>query len=129
MVTPRCPHYTPGLGADRTPCPGIGLGPTVQLTALSRFSFGLVDTQRESSGGTGTWGGSSQTAAFSSDRDTRPSQWAAAVWPLRFVVTAKHEPLGFTLPPARFNGDKEKELHFSAQDFLSCVSFSLSLGE
>ena len=22
MVTPRCPHYTPGLGADRTPPPG-----------------------------------------------------------------------------------------------------------
>lgn len=31
--------------------------------------------------------------------------------------------------PARFNSDKEKELHFSAQDFLSCVSFSLSLRE
>lgn len=130
MVTPRCPHCTPGPGTDRTP-PDRGLVRGQLFSSLLCLVFQLL-TGRHPKGVQRRAGnpGRQQT-----DRGLQLRQRHAAFPMSRcrlasaLCCDSKTRSPRLHFSPARFNSDKEKELHFSAQDFLSCVSFSLSLRE
>ena len=129
MVTPQCPHCTPGPGADRTPLTGDRS--RANCSAHCSVSFQLLTGQHPKGVQRRAGNPGRQQTDLSLQLRQRHAAFLTGRCSLASALCCDSETRTPRLhsSPARFNSDKEKELHFSAQDFLSCVSFSLSLRE
>lgn len=129
MVTPRCPYCTPGPGEDRTPLTGDQSA--ANCSAHCSVSFQLLTGQHPKGVQRRDGHPGRQQTDLGLQLRQRHVAFLMGRCRLASALCCDSETrtprLHFS--PAWFNSDREKELHFSAQDVLSCVSFSLSLRE